>query len=927
MKKLITCWLVCSCAVSSWAQSGSYFLSHHSPSEENFDNVCFDMAQDNNGIMYFAMKAGVLEFDGREWDLIPGAGAIYALSKDDSGQIFWVGAKGFGRIGYNKKGFKEIQYLSDSSITDVFQTISLKEDIYFLSENRIFRYRIGKPKAEVIVSGNAQSIFSGMFELFGVVYVQTERNTTFRVENNRLLYVNLNFSGNVLFHSKIDETYVLGTSDNRVYTLDADLKVRKVDIKDQPYADANVVITGAWVNRHLLALGTLRGGVMLIDPLTGERDQIIDYSTGLPDNEVFSLMADANQNIWVAHEYGFTQISPSMPFRSFSYYDGLDGNMLCAYSHGNSVYVGTSVGLFKLDKDEVYDTVTSYVDADLKQKNASNVTGQSEPPAGTKPPNEQEGTPSKRRGFLNFLKRNREKGKESGAGSAEEQNISSKRVAEEQASTNEDNSGKVKRIDRILRSSQHVYKKVAGIDSKITHLVETDGRLVAAGLEGVFEINDLVAQPVTRSPTRYIYASHKQKSIIISTYNDEIWSLQYNEGWQQQNLINSLGDQIDYIFEGAENELWLCGIDKIYQLLLNGEGIQRLQTIGLSNPNFKKTVGLNLDERIIFVNADGFYQFDRKKNQLNKIDSLAKPFQYFAIDSHILYRDQHRWSMLGQTDSRSNLQLLNLFQNLRFIVIDQNPQNLWMISGSNDLLKFDGNNISLIPSKFPIFIKSIQNNAVKIADFSHIEIDQLNSAVTFEVVQPDFINPKSIEFRYFLDGMQQDWSDWSSANNKINFPYLPPGEYNLRVEARNIFGKVSKLTPLPFQVNPPYWKEPSFYALEFIIFASLVILSFRLSTRYRIISRFLSLITIILLIEFIQTVIGSTIVTDDSPVVSFIIQVVVAVLILPVEGFLRNLMLRSLDSSGRLYKFISPDAAQPLIETKPPKKRKIKEPL
>ena len=175
-------------------------------------------------------------------------------------------------------------------------------------------------------------------------------------------------------------------------------------------------------------------------------------------------------------------------------------------------------------------------------------------------------------------------------------------------------------------------------------------------------------------------------------------------------------------------------------------------------------------------------------------------------------------------------------------------------------------------------------------------------------MQPDFINPRGVEFRYFLDGMNQEWSEWSSGNNKINFPYLPPGDYQLLVQARNIFGKVSQLAPVPFEVIPPYWKRPWFYALEFVVFASLVILSFRLSTRYRIISRFLSLITIILLIEFIQTVIGSSIINDDSPVVEFLIQFVVAILILPVEGFLRNLMLRSLDSSSRFYNFISPGA-------------------
>jgi hypothetical protein len=921
--KLFTCLLVCCSLVPVWAQTGSYFLSHHAPSEESFDNVCFDMAQDQNGIMYYAMKAGVLEYDGRQWDLIPGTGAIYSLTWSENGDIYWAGAKGFGKIGLNKKGFKEIQFLSDSLVTDVFQSLAYKDGVYFLSENKLYSYRNGQPNANLLIRANAQNLFTGIFELFGVVYVQTESHNTFRIENNKLLYENLNLTGNFIFSSRIDDTYVIGTDDNRIYAFNQDLVLRPVALADQPYADSNVIISGAWVNRQLLALGTLRGGVMLVNPITGQRDQILDYSTGLPDNEIFSLMADVNQNIWVAHEYGFTQVSPNMPFRSFSHYAGLSGNVLCAYSFRNSVYVGTSVGLFKLDKEELFDEIVSYVDVEI-QPSGNHRGGQTQSPPGTRKPAVQEETPSKKGGFFNFLRR---KGKK---GEVTESPPVTKSIPEETNTRPAKRSAKKfrkeKKVDSVLRSSQHVFRKIRGIDAKVTHLVETDGKLIAGGLSGIFEVTDLTAQAIMQSATRYMYASEQKKTVIASTYNDEIWSLKSQSGWQQINLINSLGDHIEYVFEGTENEWWLCGLDKIYQLQLDSVGIHRLQTIELSNPNFEKTVGLHFNNQALFVNTDGFFHFERNKNVLVKIDSLPKPSQYFALDGNILYRDQHRWNLLGKAEGQKSLHLLNLFNNLRFITTDQNSQNLWMISGNNDLFKFYGESNAVVESRFPIFLKSINNNSEKIADFRHITIDQANSAVTFEVVQPDFINPRSIEFRYFLKGMNQEWSDWSSSNNKIVFPYLPPGDYSLQVQAKNIFGKISILEPLPFEVIPPYWKRPVFYAFEFIVFASLVILSFRLSTRYRVISRLLSLLTIILLIEFIQTAIGATIVSDDSPVVEFFIQVVVALLILPVEGFLRKLMLRSLDSSGKFYNLISPDTPINITVTKIPPKKKVKQP-
>ena len=53
-----------------YSQTGNYFLSHFTPSEERFNNVCFDMVQDEQGLMYFATRNGVIEFDGNNWNLM-----------------------------------------------------------------------------------------------------------------------------------------------------------------------------------------------------------------------------------------------------------------------------------------------------------------------------------------------------------------------------------------------------------------------------------------------------------------------------------------------------------------------------------------------------------------------------------------------------------------------------------------------------------------------------------------------------------------------------------------------------------------------------------------------------------------------------------------------------------------------------------------
>ena len=165
--------------------------------------------------------------------------------------------------------------------------------------------------------------------------------------------------------------------------------------------------------------------------------------------------------------------------------------------------------------------------------------------------------------------------------------------------------------------------------------------------------------------------------------------------------------------------------------------------------------------------------------------------------------------------------------------------------------------------------------------------------VTFEFIQPEYSGLKTIEYRYWVQGLQEKWSTWSPLNNEIPLPFLPVGSYSVLIQSRNLFGQVAETVPLSFVVVPPYWKRAWFYAAEVAFFSMLVLLSIRLSAmneRYRVVSRLLSLLTVIMLIELIQTAAYSLINITSTPVVDFFIQVTIALMVLPLEGVLRKFM-------------------------------------
>jgi ligand-binding sensor domain-containing protein len=874
MKKFCIFLLSLIFSATAFAQQGNYFLSNFSPDKDLADNVCFDIAQDDRGVFYFATQAGILQYDGRSWDVIRTNGAAYAIELSENGEVYVAGPRGFGRIAPDNNGLESFQLLYDKPGSEyIFQITTIKDKVYFLNERNLFVYSTASDSTTTFSASTVTGAFAGLTEIFGSVYISTEDQGLFRETNNQLVKSRLALpdSTQLVFSSKFENKYLLGTSDNRLFLYNEKMRLRELLLKDATYANASVIINATWVGDDLIALGTLRGGVIFINPDTGATIENINYGTGLPDNEVYAIVCDKNKNVWVAHTYGFSRIAPNLPFRSFKHYPGLQGNLLCAITYQSQVYVGTSLGLYKLEKEESYDEITYYVDVPVKSRSKNSTT------TSAKPAKEE---PSKG-GFFSFLK------KKKPVTTKQTQQPPQKKVRYK----------KEKRTKKILRSRYYSYKKVNGINAKITQLTPWQNKLIAAGLEGVFEINQLKSTVIVEDPIRFLHASDRKKTLFISTYDDKLHQLTNTKNvWNDENLIQNIDDPVNYIFEEGSEAIWFCSYDKIYRLEHSDGLTQAAKSMDVVNTSFEKNVGVSLNGQVIVATSSGFYFYDKAKKELIKSDTLSEPKAFFANNSNLWFRDEHQWYISGNSGNKTNLQLLNLFSDIRYISSDAKSGDAWIITGNNELVRF--NSTKLLPQDivyYSLFLKAIAQKDGESIRKSSLEIEQENSSLKIEVIKPDYIGANAVEYRYFLEGLHAEWSDWSNKNNVIDFPYLPPGAYTLQFQSKDIFGKTSEMDPVRVNVVPPYWKRTWFYALEFAVFGTLVLLSFRLSQRYNLVSRLLSLLSIIILIEFIQTAAGSQISLNRGPFVDFLIQVFVAFLVLPVEGFLRTFMLKSIE--------------------------------
>ena len=847
------------------AQQGNYFLTHYTPSDERIDYVTYGMAQGQRGIIYVANKSGVLEFDGRNWSLIPTPGPIYTVATSGA-EVFVAGYNGFGKLAWGNDNIKSYQSLSDGlpGADRIFSSVAINDNVYFLSEQQLHLFAVASGKAEAIKAGVAQGAFTGLYEILGICYVNTEKQGLFKIDQGRLVKANLRLPGDqtISFTSSLPgkNKSLIGSETGGLFIYD-ESSIKEINVKDKTFLESNVIVSGTWVSEALIAIGTLRGGVIFIQPQTGETQEITNFYTGLPDNEVYSLLCDRNQGVWVAHDYGFTRVAPYLPFRSYNHYSGLSGNLLCASTHNGQIYAGTTLGLFGLTREEVYESLT--------EKSSGVSTPVLEQAKGKK-------------GLFSFLKKGKQKPSD---------NNDEPKVAKGAPKSKT-------KAKPTLQSIRYVYKRVEGIDGKVSQLIEANGKLLAAGISGVMEVDGLKSKAITREPVRSVFLSPSIHQLLASTLNEEIKTFSSSGGrWTETHLLDTLQDYVSYIFEDRIQNIWLCSRTKIYKLETVDNEISNVEAIPFPNPSIDETIGMAYGSEVYIAASGTFNRFNVTKNKFEKHDSVPGPKKYFASAGYFWFYDGHRWRTVDpRMQAALKLEWLGLFQNIRFLAPADKENGLWVITAANELYKFSSSKVATEQSSYPLFLREVRGQQSKLAMGRSVKVSQLESTVTFEFIQPDYLGMKAVEYRYLVKGLTKGWSSWSANNNIVNFSYLPTGDYRVEVQTRDLMGKVSEIEHIELEVEPPYWKRSWFYASEFIFFALLVFISIRMSawnSRYRYVSRLLSLLTVIMLIQFIQTVVSSQISFKSTPVFEFFIQVIIALMVLPIEGYLRRFMMSS----------------------------------
>lgn len=872
--------------LTAFAQQGDFLLSDHFPQHPNIDNSNFEIVNDHKGRICVANRAGVLKYDGEAWDFYKTPSAALSLAVDSS-DVVYVGCIGsVGIIDFKNRSINYRSLLESDTLKDLFlETHYLKNKVFFLGSSNLIIYNV--------LTEEKQHYFGeylNLYELDDEIFLNTVEGETYLVTDSlqKIKPKKLIAYSN----KKKGKPDLIIDFDGRLASY-SDFEFRELP-QNKIIAERGYELKEAqWINDSLFVCSTFESGLLFFNTQKPNEITVSDYHSGLPDNEIYALHTDNSNGVWAAHDFGITQISPLFPAYSYSHFPGLEGNLTSISNHEDQLWVTTSLGLYYFDKDTVYNNQVYYEVAKKTKRVSSTSTSAAKKASsnessklsigrlfGKKNRATQESSPTKIKGVFNSIASVFD-GKDN--------------VAKVKGKLDK-NVSYVRKVRRIPVDVEYSFQKVSGASGKFITTIPYLNKLLGVSNNGVYEISNKEAEIIIPENVQS-FSINKNDQLVISTSSLELKFFKLiGDVWVEQ-ITEPTNDIIVTMKEDSNGFLWLAGSNTLYKTQSTDSTFQVVDQYPLENMFLDQVDLLERNKTLYFINSQGYFYYDQQNETLVEDATLTKQI---GKPLHHIYDDQGKsvwvyngksWFQLDEAGTINSFEYLGLFPDLRAIVSNAATQDLWMLTKDNDLLKYDPTKDNEI-GEFDLFLRKVSNDFGLIDQREKFALSYDENFLSIELSKPDFLGLLNPEFQYKLEGLNTEWSEWSKSKS-IDFSFLPEGSYRLLVRSRDAFGREQESEMLTFSVKPPYWQTPWFYAIQILFFGGLVYYSSKLnqdSSKNRLLKSGLTLLTLVLIIEFLQSAIGSLFTFKSTPVVDFLIDAMIAFMIFPLERLLREIM-------------------------------------
>ncbi len=334
---------------------GNPNIHNYSKSEYSGSTQNWDIAQDQNGIMYFANNDGLLSFDGSKWNLtrVSSSSPLRSVFVDSKNNLYVGLINDFGIIiRENSKPpvFKSLKHLLPEKFQNfegIWNIHELNGSIVFQCFKYLFIYKDGNIKTL-----EPQVEFHFSFLLEGRLFLHEPAKGIFELVDDKIVkvafreeFLNENISAML---ATTNNEILICTAAEGIFKIEND-QVKPWDTPVSDFIKKNRLYSASALPGHFFAFGTILNGLVIADA-NGNIIQQINSRNGLQNNTVLSLFVDRTENLWLGLDNGIDYIEINSPLSFFTTED-LGTGYCCSIFEGN-LYLGTNQGLYVRPFDE-----------------------------------------------------------------------------------------------------------------------------------------------------------------------------------------------------------------------------------------------------------------------------------------------------------------------------------------------------------------------------------------------------------------------------------------------------------------------------------------------------------------------------------------------------------------------------------------------
>lgn len=731
------------------SEQGRYYLDNFDYKTYGAHQENWDILQSPSGLIYAANNEGLLEFDGISWRLIttPKNTAIISIAVDSASTVYAGLENDFGYFRGDARG--QLNYVSlgeqlaDTlqNITTIWKVHNTRFGTYFFSIAKVYFWaddslRILPIRTATLSTQIGDDMYYGEYGS-GIMRVVDGEATL--IHGGDRFAREENF---IILPYKPANTLMVATREEGLF-IHKDDAFQSFPTDAEAYLTANRIYSSAPLPDGHIALGTIRGGAMILDA-AGKLQRIVNKDFGLRDQTIVSGYTDNHGTLWLALLNGLARVEFTSPFTRYTADDGLESGILEIVRHKGILYAGSRHGVYYLDpntgvgKPPVFKTVEGISSFAWKLHIANGVLL-----AGT-----DRGVFEIEGGKANFI------------------DAAWPRVYDFHQSRVDSNKMYVALLDgfsfmtfrnghwdhgRRIQDIHEEVRTISGDENDVLWLGTVGSKVIRAELVPQDESPDTLVHSRVRHfseadglPGGEIRVFTVNNRMVIATsggfYRYDAASEKFYPDSSFGPMFTDPQRSIRQVHAGEDGRIWIAS----------------------------RKVGTEVT--VCIPDGNGGYQY--QSTPFQRMVDIGEIEAFLPETDEVVWFGGSEGIVRYQPGSEKDYSATF-------------PTLIRQVIAREDSLLFAG--------------KSSNSTAAPVLAYR-------DNVLRFEFSAAYYDAPAENRYQYFLDGFAENWSGWT-ADTRKDYTNLPEGDYRFRVRAKNLYGQIGNEAVYAFSILPPWYRS------------------------------------------------------------------------------------------------------------------------